>query len=496
MADMEKVNEKEEEEELPPPPSDVTDQVEDDANDMAPVDQINKAETEMQETEMTMKAAGLKIGGGFRYTQESKVGEQEEEGSETKKGSSEDGERERNETIEFEVTYVDNGEKEVELVLDLDKFKRYAPHCHNCNHLATKLILRRKIPDPNPNPNQIQTKKYWFVVWFEFFFVWIWGKLDLTPGKQVHQPADSGKSANKETRKEGGKDLLPNLPNKNGNDPKRDIENDENDGKHKVEGEKDKHPSTDKPDKNENKELRNEKKNEKQQKTRRSESESSDSEADTDEEEEEEDTKPKILELLTRLRGSLKLVEILKCIVYGGLIESITSLSVVASGAATDASTLNVFAIGLALLFSGLIAIGNMLVELKRGRNKHYKEQLGGSKKKFVFHSTLVILSYLVFGLVAPSTFAFTFVDKYAKILAAAAAAFSCIFILAIAKVYTSEDKHFPHSYIEMACNYLIISFFTSGIAYTVGYSIEMYVLKLGLFTSVERVSCYHGEAY
>ena len=41
MADMEKVNEKEEEE-LPPPPSDVTDQVEDDANDMAPVDQINK----------------------------------------------------------------------------------------------------------------------------------------------------------------------------------------------------------------------------------------------------------------------------------------------------------------------------------------------------------------------------------------------------------------------------------------------------------------------
>ena len=60
-----------------------------------------------------------------------------------------------------------------------------------------------------------------------------------------------------------------------------DIENDENDGKHKVEGEKDKHPSTDKPDKNENKELRNEKKNEKQQKTRRSESESSDSEADT-----------------------------------------------------------------------------------------------------------------------------------------------------------------------------------------------------------------------
>ena len=58
-----------------------------------------------------------------------------------------------------------------------------------------------------------------------------------------------------------------------------------------------------------------------------------------EEEEEEEDTKPKILELLTRLRGSLKLVEILKCIVYGGLIESITSLSVVASGAATDAST-------------------------------------------------------------------------------------------------------------------------------------------------------------
>ncbi|XP_042059421.1 uncharacterized protein LOC121803912 isoform X1 [Salvia splendens] len=223
------------------------------------------------------------------------------------------------ETIEFEVKYVDNGEKEIELVLDLGKFKRYAPHCHNCNHLATKLILRRKILDPNQNQNQ--TKKYWFVIWFEFFVVLIWGKPDLTPPNQVHQPAGSGKNVNKEgllptinlqnkngnepkradtgkiENEEGGKDQLPSIdqPDENEHEPKGDIGKDENDGKHKEEGGKDKHPSTDKPDKNENGELRKKKKKEKKQKTG-SESESSDSEADTDEEE----MKLKILDLLER----------------------------------------------------------------------------------------------------------------------------------------------------------------------------------------------------
>lgn len=56
-------------------------------------------------------------------------------------------------------------------------------------------------------------------------------------------------------------------------------------------------------------------------------------------EDEDEEVKPMIVDLLIRLCGRLKTVEILKCIVYGGLIESITSLSIVASGAATDAST-------------------------------------------------------------------------------------------------------------------------------------------------------------
>lgn len=41
----------------------------------------------------------------------------------------------------------------------------------------------------------------------------------------------------------------------------------------------------------------------------------------------------------TTYHGSSKSLEILKCIVYGGLIELITSLSIVSSAAASDATT-------------------------------------------------------------------------------------------------------------------------------------------------------------
>ncbi|CBI29527.3 unnamed protein product, partial [Vitis vinifera] len=63
--------------------------------------------------------------------------------------------------------------------------------------------------------------------------------------------------------------------------------------------------------------------------------------------------------------------EILKSIVYGGLIESITSLSIVTSAAGADATTLNILALGLANLIGGLFVIGHnvSLFHFNNGKN-------------------------------------------------------------------------------------------------------------------------------
>ncbi|XP_028108237.1 membrane protein of ER body 2-like [Camellia sinensis] len=53
-----------------------------------------------------------------------------------------------------------------------------------------------------------------------------------------------------------------------------------------------------------------------------------------------------------------KTLEILKSVVYGGLMESMTSLSVVSSAAAADATTMNIVAMGLANLIGGFFIFG------------------------------------------------------------------------------------------------------------------------------------------
>ncbi|CAH9138735.1 unnamed protein product [Cuscuta epithymum] len=52
-------------------------------------------------------------------------------------------------------------------------------------------------------------------------------------------------------------------------------------------------------------------------------------------------------------------IEVVKSIVYGGLAESITSLSLVSSAAASGATTLNVLTIGVANLIGGLVIMAH-----------------------------------------------------------------------------------------------------------------------------------------
>ncbi|XP_034690466.1 membrane protein of ER body-like protein [Vitis riparia] len=188
--------------------------------------------------------------------------------------------------------------------------------------------------------------------------------------------------------------------------------------------------------------------------------------------------------------------EILKSIVYGGLIESITSLSIVTSAAGADATTLNILALGLANLIGGLFVIGHNLMELRNDQSREstsqtskemdrYYRQLG-QRENFKLHATVVVLSFLLFGLVAPVTYGFSFLksgNKDMKLVAVAAASLLCITMLAIGKAYIQKASNF-YGYIKTILYYVIAGFMASGVSYVVGDLIKKLLEKLGLFES------------
>ncbi|KAG8387274.1 hypothetical protein BUALT_Bualt02G0004400 [Buddleja alternifolia] len=194
-----------------------------------------------------------------------------------------------------------------------------------------------------------------------------------------------------------------------------------------------------------------------------------------------------------RKRGSIpgnhgsKLLEILKCIVYGGLMESIASLGVVSSAAASDTTTLNIIVIGFATVISGLILFGNNLMDLKNDgsiENSNKYQELLGRRGHFLLHSTFAILSFIIFGLVPPVVYAFTFREsdnKDYKILAAAIASFTCILILAIAKAYVKMEQKFAE-YFKTIMYYMAMAVSVSGVGYAAGDLFKMVMERIGWF--------------
>ncbi|KAK7317050.1 hypothetical protein RJT34_00962 [Clitoria ternatea] len=171
--------------------------------------------------------------------------------------------------------------------------------------------------------------------------------------------------------------------------------------------------------------------------------------------------------------------EILKSIVYGGLIESITSLGVVSSAASSGAAPLNIIALGLANLISGLFVIGHNLIELRKDNSggdsqqmnmqeDRYQEQLG-SRANFVLHAFLVVLSFIIFGSVPLVVYGLLIQKNYSdevKIAVVAATCVVCIIVLAFGKVYTRRP---PKSYAKTVLQYVAMALATSGISYIAG---------------------------
>ncbi|OIW18874.1 hypothetical protein TanjilG_25317 [Lupinus angustifolius] len=160
--------------------------------------------------------------------------------------------------------------------------------------------------------------------------------------------------------------------------------------------------------------------------------------------------------------ASNKALEIVKSIVYGGLTELLASLIVVVSAIGTNATIFSSFDsehywTSFANLIGGLFIFVHNLQELKAKEPKKAENQteapvdrymeLLGHRKNFYVHAFIAILSFIVFGLVPPLVYGFSFSengDKDFKNLGAVVVA-SLLFItmLSIAKAYTKKSNTF-----------------------------------------------------
>lgn len=189
--------------------------------------------------------------------------------------------------------------------------------------------------------------------------------------------------------------------------------------------------------------------------------------------------------LIAKRSQSSHSLEILKSIVYGGLMELIASLSIIASATACHATTLNTVALGLANLIGGIFVLFHNVKDLRYEASEESRYlKLLGRRENFSVHIIFVLLSYVVFGLVPPAVFGFTFRatdDQDLKLVAVAGSSLLCIFLLSIAKVITRRH-HTCAAYSKTVLYYVTGAATASGIAYAAGHLLERYMNNLGWF--------------
>lgn len=198
-----------------------------------------------------------------------------------------------------------------------------------------------------------------------------------------------------------------------------------------------------------------------------------------------------------------KSFEILKSVVYGGLMEVIASLSIVASAAAGDATTLSIMALAIANLTGGIFVIGHNLWDLKddcykfstqqtnnqQPRTK-YKELLG-SVEHFPMHVFFAILSFLMFGIIPPMAYGYSFYrtnDKDFTMLIVAVASLVSVGLLAIFKAYIDRCNGFA-GYVKTVLYYLTTAVTVSGVSYVAGNLVMRFIKEVGWFETSSRVA-------
>ncbi|XP_052158714.1 membrane protein of ER body-like protein isoform X1 [Oryza glaberrima] len=175
--------------------------------------------------------------------------------------------------------------------------------------------------------------------------------------------------------------------------------------------------------------------------------------------------------------------DILKAIVYGGLVESITSLSVVSAAASSGARTLDIFILGIANLIGGLPIIFHSMAELRSIGDVDEREEQGGHywlqlgrRSKYRLHVAMAVLSYLLFGLLPPLIYGLSFRGgdvREKKMVAVAAASLGCIALLAMGKAHVARRR----SYVKSLLYYLSIGVSASGLSYVAGLLLAHFAL-------------------
>ncbi|KAI3760261.1 hypothetical protein L1987_50654 [Smallanthus sonchifolius] len=215
------------------------------------------------------------------------------------------------------------------------------------------------------------------------------------------------------------------------------------------------------------------------------------------------ENEPEAIVVVARSRGRSwlgyegVLVEIIKSIVYGGLMEVIASLSVVASAAASDAATLSVVSLALASLIGGVFVIGHNLWDLRddcykdsssqetnKAATDKYKELLG-QVNYFPLHVFFAILSFLMFGMVPSVAYGYSCHetnDKDFTLVVTATASLLCVLLLAILKAYINKCTVFE--YFKTVVYYIITAVLVSGVSYVVGNLVAWLIEELGWFNT------------
>ncbi|KAI3749653.1 hypothetical protein L2E82_20269 [Cichorium intybus] len=190
------------------------------------------------------------------------------------------------------------------------------------------------------------------------------------------------------------------------------------------------------------------------------------------------------------------LAEILKSIVYGGLMEVIASLSIVASAAASDTATLNIIALAVASLVGGIIILWNNIWDLRKDCYKgnpsqqteegeainKYKE-LFGRVNFFPLHTFFAVLSFIIFGMIPPVTYGFSFHksnDRDYTMAAVAIASLLCVALLSLFKAFI--NKCGVMEYFKTVVFYITTAVSASGVSYVAGNLVTRFVKELGLF--------------
>ncbi|CAN1269590.1 Membrane protein of ER body 1 [Linum perenne] len=191
--------------------------------------------------------------------------------------------------------------------------------------------------------------------------------------------------------------------------------------------------------------------------------------------------------------------DILKSIVYGGLAELITSLSIVTSAASADTETPKILAIGVANLIGGIFILTTNIWDLRCEQPRKlinsieaHDDQAGaevdrycdnlGKRTNFKRHTFFAVLSFLVFGLIPPVVYGFSFKetdDRDYKIAASAAVSLVCVFLLAIGKAHVQKP---PRTYLKSVAFYVTAGVMASGVSFLAGELFKKVMDDLGTF--------------